>query len=217
MRPSPESVAAFSVFASDNGLDVTTGGGHGEWMSFTTNISHANTLFAASFQQFQHHTAASPITRTLSYSLPFALADHVDTVYPMTTFGAPRARRIDAPVAGAFTKRQQPDSVDPAPIVPASLQLLYNIPLSAKDPADISILITGYGQDVPQINDTAVSSSHTPLIVMLMDWVQAFLAHFRPDLASNTTVNIIPLNGGLDTQYLEAAKYAGRNGCYLFD
>jgi tripeptidyl-peptidase-1 len=171
MRPSSESVAAFSVFASDNGLNATAGGGHGEWMSFTTNVSHANTLFAASFQQFQHEAAASPIARTLSYSLPLALADHVDTVYPMTTFGTPVARRNTSPAAGTFTKRQQADSVDPAPIVPSSLQLLYNIPAGTQDPAGISILVAGYGGDMPQVNDTAVSAHATQVIAILMNCV----------------------------------------------
>jgi tripeptidyl-peptidase-1 len=161
MRPSPQSVAVFNAFAIDNGLNVTAGGGHGEWMSFTTNISHANTLFAASFQQFQHSSAVSPITRTLSYSLPFVLADHVDTIHPMTTFGTPRSRRKTSAAAGAFMKRREADVFGPAPIVPSSLQLLYNIPIGTKDPASTSILVTGYLDDMPQINDTAVSGYDT--------------------------------------------------------
>jgi tripeptidyl-peptidase-1 len=168
MQPSPQSVAAFHGFASDNGLNATAGGGHGEWMSFTTNISHANTIFAASFQQFQHHTAASPITRTLSYSLPFALADHVDTVHPMTTFGTPLARRNTSPASGAFRKRQQAATIlPPAPILPSSLQLLYNIPVGTKDPAGVSILIEGLQNNIPQANDTAVSPYVVRWIMML--------------------------------------------------
>jgi tripeptidyl-peptidase-1 len=160
MQPSPQSVAAFNAFASDNGLNVTAGGGHGEWMSFTTNVSHANALFAASFQKFQHSTAAPPITRTLSYSLPLALYGHVDTIHPMTTFGTPVARRNGLSTAGhgSFAKRQQADTFSPPPIVPASLELLYNMPQRTKDPAGVSILITGYEDQIPQAKDTAVST-----------------------------------------------------------
>jgi tripeptidyl-peptidase-1 len=151
MQPSPQSVAAFNAFANDNGLNVTAGGGHGEWMSFTTNVSHANALFAASFQKFQHSSAASPITRTLSYSLPLALYGHVDTIHPMTTFGTPVARRNGLSAAGT-------DTFAPPPIVPASLELLYNIPQGTNDPAGVSILITGYEDQIPQAKDTAVSA-----------------------------------------------------------
>jgi tripeptidyl-peptidase-1 len=169
MQPSPQSMAAFNTFALDNGLNVTAGGGHGEWMSFTTNVSHANALFVASFQKFQHSSAVSPITRTLSYSLPFALAEHVDTVYPMTTFGTPRARRNTSPEAGSSRprKRQQAYGFNPVPIVPYSLQLLYNIPLRANDSAGISILITGYLDDMPQINDTTVGTCSAQVTIML--------------------------------------------------
>jgi tripeptidyl-peptidase-1 len=166
MQPSPQSVAAFNAFASDNGLNVTVGGGHGEWMSFTTNVSHANVLFAASFQKFQHSSAASPITRTLSYSLPLALFGHVDTIHPMTTFDAPRSRRKTSPTAGPFMKRQEADVFGPAPIVPSSLQLLYNIPIGTRDPAGTSILITGYQDDMPQVNDTAVSTGNAQVTIM---------------------------------------------------
>jgi tripeptidyl-peptidase-1 len=166
MQPSPQSIAALNAFASDNGLNVTTGNGHGEWMSFTANVSHANTLFAASFQQFQHVDTATPIMRTLSYSLPLSLSNHVDTVHPMTTFDTSFSRRNTFSAARTFTKRQQNNSVPPVPIAPASLQLLYNIPVGTKDPAGISIGIAGYGGDAPQINDTAVSACNARILKM---------------------------------------------------
>jgi tripeptidyl-peptidase-1 len=155
LKPLQESIAAFNAFARINGLNATTAGGHGEWMSFTTNVSHANSLFAASFQQFQHVSTAAPIIRTLSYSLPRVLVDHVDTVYPMTTFGTPLARRNTSPATGVFAKRHQTTSFN---ITPSVLQKLYNIPPVAKNPAGTSILITGYLDEVPQTLDTAVST-----------------------------------------------------------
>jgi tripeptidyl-peptidase-1 len=209
MKPSQESIAAFNAFASVHGLNTTAAGGHGEWMSFTTNVSHANSLFAASFQQFQHESAAAPIARTLSYSLPLAIADHVDTVYPTTTFGRPIAPRQGPSVIGSLTKRQQATNFN---ITPSSLQKLYNIPASAKDPAGISILITGYANEIPQAADTAVSTDDVLLYIALMDRVfQAFITQFRPDLDPNTPVNVIPLDGGLNTQSLPNAKYGLSN------
>jgi tripeptidyl-peptidase-1 len=172
MQPSPQSVAAFHAFASDKGLNVTTGNRHGECMSFTTNVSHANALYAASFQQFQHVHAAAPITRSLSYSLPLSLSNHVDTVHPMTTFDTSFSRRNTFSAAGTFTKRQQINSVPLAPIAPASLQTLYNIPVGAQDPAGISVFVAGYEDDAPQINDTAVSAynARMMMMMMLMEW-----------------------------------------------
>jgi tripeptidyl-peptidase-1 len=155
MKPSQKSIAAFNAFAKINGLNATTAGGHGEWMSFTTNVSHANSLFAASFQQFQHVSTAASIIRTLSYSLPGVLVDHVDTVYPMTTFGTPLARQKSPPTTGVFAKRHQTTNFN---ITPSVLQKMYNIPRVAKDPAGTSILITGYLDEVPQTLDTAVST-----------------------------------------------------------
>jgi tripeptidyl-peptidase-1 len=159
LQPSQESFEAFNAFASTNGLQTTVGAGHGEWMTFTTNVSHANSLFAASFQHFQHQTAAEPILRTLSYSLPSALADHVGAVFPMTSFNAPPARTRAPAIPRTYARRQVPSSAqfDSTNITPACLQTMYNIPASASNASGVSILVTGYLNASPQNADIEVS------------------------------------------------------------
>jgi tripeptidyl-peptidase-1 len=161
LQPSQESIAAFNAFASANGLQATVAAGHGEWMSLTTNVSHANTLFAASFQNFQHKSAAEPIVRTLSYSLPSTLADHVDTVYPTTSFefSAPRARTSQASTRRTRARRQASSSAQSCStlVTPSCLQTMYNIPPRAANASGVSILITGYVGIAPQLADNEVS------------------------------------------------------------
>ena len=54
-------------------------------------VSRANDLLGASYQLYHHSGANETVLRTLSYELPEALHEHVQTIVPTTHFGFPRA------------------------------------------------------------------------------------------------------------------------------
>ncbi|KAF8259313.1 subtilisin-like protein [Lactarius quietus] len=52
-------------------------------------VSQANDLLGASYQLYHHIGTNTTVLRTLSYGLPGALFDHVQTILPTTNFGSP--------------------------------------------------------------------------------------------------------------------------------
>ena len=69
---------------SKNGIAPTPATGAGDILHFTVPIGQANDLLAANFSSFVHTATNATVVRTLSYSLPAALQEHVSYVYPTT-------------------------------------------------------------------------------------------------------------------------------------
>jgi tripeptidyl-peptidase-1 len=69
-------------------VSTTHGGG---WLTVTgIPVSQADDLLGASYQVYRYAGTTKTILRTLSYSLPAALREHVRTVVPTTYFSPPR-------------------------------------------------------------------------------------------------------------------------------
>lgn len=70
-----------------------------DWVTIRTTVDVANDVFIASFGWFQREESGSEIVnrerepklRSLSYSIPDHLAQHIDTVQPITRFGDVKA------------------------------------------------------------------------------------------------------------------------------
>ncbi|KAJ7057595.1 subtilisin-like protein [Mycena amicta] len=201
VQPSAQTLSAFASFASANGLRTSTISPNGDWESITLPISQANSLFAADFQSFAHPDLPSPITRTLSVSLPVELAGHVDVIHPSTQFASPKTKQrlasnVNFPAAGKRTlpprsrvvKRGTPDpscdaSVPTGIITPQCLQDLYGIPSTAATQPGNSILVTGYEDQWAQEAD-----------------LSQFLALVRPDIPSDTTFAVETTANGTNPQ-----------------
>jgi tripeptidyl-peptidase-1 len=54
LAPKPESTKAVQDFLAANGLSATTLSPAGDWIGFTTNVSHANDLFSADYSVYRH-------------------------------------------------------------------------------------------------------------------------------------------------------------------
>lgn len=64
-----------------------------DWISISTDVKTANELLDANFAWYEYENGSGPKLRTLSYSVPDEIADHVDLVQPTTRFGQPAAQR----------------------------------------------------------------------------------------------------------------------------
>ncbi|KAJ7090777.1 family S53 protease-like protein [Mycena belliarum] len=191
MQPSQETVTAFNAFATANGLTPTVISPNGDWVAITLPVAQANKLFAAQFDVFAHPRLAAPITRTLSVSLPAALAGHVDVVHPTTEFVLPGARLAPADMHRALgpLERRAPaascnSSVATGVVTPACLQALYGVPATAATASSgNALLVTAYEQQFAQKADLA-----------------DFLKLLRPDVPSTTTFTLLSTDGGVNTQ-----------------
>ena len=179
-------------------VSITLGGG---WLKIKdVPLSKANTLLGASYQNYCHKETGETVIRTITYSLPFALHDHVKTVAPTTYFGSPRALlrtsilEPNAPTLPGGDAELQ-DSLarfalgDPVPpscssiITPTCLRLLYKT--------------YGYEPQATSINKIGITAyleqyaSHSDLT--------AFLTRFRTDAAA-ASFSVVEVNGGKNNE-----------------
>ena len=56
----------------------------GDWLGFSVPVSKANDMFNAEFSIYQHVASGKEQIRTLSYSIPSSLSEHLDYVHPTT-------------------------------------------------------------------------------------------------------------------------------------
>jgi len=190
--PSTASVSAVTEWLNENGItDITTSGAFGEWLGFSTTISSANSLFDADFQQFTEINGPTQLTRTLAYSLPADLQQHINLVHPATDF----VRKINAgPKFRAFKSTNNTARALTAPascntiVTPTCLQDLYGIPKTPATEASNKLGVSGFIDQWPQTAD-----------------LKSFLKALRPDISSTTTFSLTTLDGGSDPQSAEDA------------
>lgn len=82
LTPADESVLAVNSWLGENGLDATKLSATGDWLSVQMPVSAVNDLLAANYSVFTHATTGEQVIRTLAYSIPADLANHLDFVHP---------------------------------------------------------------------------------------------------------------------------------------
>ena len=179
-------------------VSITLGGG---WLTIKdVPLTKANTLLGASYQNYRHKETGETVIRTVVYSLPFALHDHVQTVAPTTYFGSPRALlqtsilEPNAPtLPNGDTERQ--DSLE-------TFALSDTIPSSCSSiitPTCLRLLYKTYGYvpQAPSVNRIGITgyleqyASHSDLT--------AFLTRFRTD-AVVANFSFVTINGGKNNE-----------------
>ncbi|KAN0113839.1 serine protease [Russula decolorans] len=196
-------------------VSTTHGGG---WLTIKkVPLAQANTLLGASYQTYRHTETNESVIRTVGYSLPAALHEHVQTVAPTTYFGSPRPFRQPSKLES--NTPTPPDATfapgDPIPfncssiITPTCLRLLYKT--WAYEPLATSknkIGITGYLGQYASYSD-----------------LTAFLTRFRKD-AATANFSVVTVDGGInnqiqpgseaniDIQYAESISYPTPNIFY---
>ncbi|KAJ3798851.1 family S53 protease-like protein [Lentinula aff. detonsa] len=194
--PTPDTVSAVTAWLNENGIDnITTTGAFDDWLAFTIPISTANSLFDADYQTFTEVGGSTQLTRTLAYSLPADLQQHINLIHPSTDFVRKfQSPKFRASVPGSSLNNNTaralgaPTSCNSV-VTPTCLQDLYGIPTT---PATQTSNILGVSGFIDQWAQTAD--------------LKTFLSNLRPDIASTTTFTLQTLDGGSDPQ---SARDAG--------
>jgi tripeptidyl-peptidase-1 len=192
VAPPSDTVSLVNEWLSSNDISANTISPAGDWLEFSVPISKANTLITANFQVFKHTETGVEFVRTLSYSIPAALQDHIDVVHPTTTFDNPF---VHLPFVSVSTPQVQKREAEvnlegraalascATSVTPACLEALYGIPLT---PATQSSNILGVSGFIEQFANQADLAT--------------FLEAQRPDIPSTTTFSLETLDGGVNTQ-----------------
>jgi tripeptidyl-peptidase I len=179
-------------------VSITHGGG---WLAIKkVPLTKANALLGASYQNYRHRETNETVIRTIGYSLPAALHEHVQTVAPTTYFESPRPLRRTSKLAlnattlpggdpglqDSLTTFTPGDLVPPncsSIITPTCLRLLYKTwAYKPRATSKNKIGITGYTEQYASYSD-----------------LTTFLTRFRKD-ATTANFSVVTVNGGIDDQ-----------------
>ncbi|KAJ7804158.1 family S53 protease [Mycena olivaceomarginata] len=186
VKPTNDTLAAVSSWLSDNNINAKPVTPAGDMLEIKIPVSQANDLLSAQFSVFTHSKTGKTIIRTLQYSLPAPLTQHVEFFHPTTSFALPLNSRPKFVASRA--KRATPGS-DNLPdsctstMTPACLQLLYNIPTAPATQKSNTLGVAGFLDQWANQED-----------------LTAFLASFRNDINSSTTFALETLDGGSNPQ-----------------
>lgn len=86
VAPSQDTVDAVNAFLKENGLTAKTLSPAGDWLGFETTVGKANELFDTQFTVFKHDDSGRETVRTLAYSVPADLSEHIALVHPTLTY-----------------------------------------------------------------------------------------------------------------------------------
>ncbi|KAM7215739.1 subtilisin-like protein [Rhypophila decipiens] len=215
-EPSAESTAKVIQWLREFDVDYSV---NNDWIALTTTVGKASRLLNTTFGWFEYagDSNGHPRLRTLSYSVPDDVAEHIDLVQPTTRFGqlGPKRstifemHRIDDDevyAKTAFVANEAGAAVSCSPYAtPACLRALYNISYvpSAEVAANNTVAFASYLEEYARYSD-----------------FQAFQEQLLP-AAKGQNFSVELINGGLndqkssddsgeanlDVQYVLAASY----------
>ncbi|CAK3961096.1 Tripeptidyl-peptidase sed2 [Lecanosticta acicola] len=135
LLPTSKATEATLEWLTTSGVSLETIVDDGDWIKFEAPLHVANRMLEANFQVYQSLKGTRAV-RTLAYSVPASLYDHVDMIHPTVRFSDIKEWRIpDDNLDGSqSTAASVTNECDPRSITPACLRELYNIPTT--DSAD---------------------------------------------------------------------------------
>ncbi|KAH9059179.1 subtilisin-like protein [Lactarius vividus] len=187
----------------------------GSWLTLTgVPVSRANDILGASYQLYNHLETNHTVLRTISYSIPAALHEHIHTIVPTTYFGSPptegrKLRMHPNSTVWARAEAGPEDSVEVLSsrdltgyVSPSYVRWLYNTLGYRPAAVDRNVIgIAGYDEQYPSPRDLGL-----------------FMTEFRTD-GEDATISVVQVRGGgndpdtpgieanLDTQYAVAMTY----------
>ncbi|KAJ3789832.1 peptidase S8/S53 domain-containing protein [Lentinula aff. detonsa] len=189
MRPADETLQEVKEWLNWHGIeDETTTSSSDRWITVNIPVSLAETLLNTKYHVYAHTDSDEKIIRTLEYSLPRHLHDHINLVSPTTYFGTTRSMKVtshlepDRPTL-SLSSDVTPSSSCRETITPTCLKDLYNtVDYTPTQIATNKIGITGYLEQFASNSD-------------LTTFTRSFLTQ-----ATNATFTLTEINGGLNTQ-----------------
>ncbi|KAI0331225.1 subtilisin-like protein [Cubamyces sp. BRFM 1775] len=201
VAPKAESAQAVKAWLAKNNVTATTISPAGDWMSVKLPVAKANAMLDTTFSQYIHEKTNTTMIRTMQYSVPDAVKQHLAAIHPTTAFTEPISSRagiqtfggaqaskdssqrakVSAAATSHTTLPRPVAAVDDSCkglITPECLQSLYNIPSAPASSNQSNLFVTIFGQEAPTQND-----------------LQLFLGEFRQDNGRRPAEVVL---GGID-------------------
>ncbi|GAA99274.1 uncharacterized protein L969DRAFT_47709 [Mixia osmundae IAM 14324] len=206
VRPKQNTLDAVHDFLGEHGLqrNALKHSASEDWITLTLPVSTASRMLDTQFDIYHHPISGKSAVRTLRYSLPASLHEHIDTVQPTTFFSSMQAFRHThtpmtpadfippfVPIFGSRNASVSQVCTNLHAVTNACLRTLYGtIDYVPKTKGKTLITVSGY------LNETAVYSDF-----------KLFAAMERPD-AINYKYSYTQINGAINHQTLSASDVA---------
>ncbi|KAF9077859.1 subtilisin-like protein [Rhodocollybia butyracea] len=135
--PTREALHSVRKWLSSNNIDSQSATVSGDWIKFNVSVGTANTMLNASYSVFEYTASGQQFVRTLEYSVPEDLKEHVKAIHPT---GSLIKRK-------SFNTTAQSSNCNEA-VTPACIQKLYGLPTTLVN-SNTSITIGGFRPDMP--------------------------------------------------------------------
>ncbi len=139
VAPHPDSVEAVESWLSFHGVnpdDSSFRSSSGSWITVPMTVSQAERMLGAEYGVYYHAESDSYVVRTLGYSLPRELHDHIKVMSPTTYFGTVKSMKTASFIQQEIEEEEVEATTElSAAAVPSScaaaitiscLQALYN-------------------------------------------------------------------------------------------
>ncbi|TFK98410.1 Pro-kumamolisin, activation domain-containing protein [Pterulicium gracile] len=219
IAPSQDTVEAVTTWLTSNGLSISDYSQGGDWITVEATVAQANKLLQADYVAYTHEGLNEPVLRTLSYSLPDEVKDHVVVIHPTVSFPSlseppsPYLHRITSTSNSTNIRRSAPIS---ARALPESC-----VPLSTGNTSDtIENWSKPFGLrcslDVHGIPVVAPASPRRGSSLWLSGFnnqfanknsSRNFLKTWRPDLADRQLFDLVTITGGINNQLPAGAGF----------
>lgn len=158
MRPSQGASASVLRWLSDFGINDSDIHDDGDWINFQTVVSTAESMMDTTFDWYRNRHNGAEGIRTLQYSVPEQVRQHIELVQPTTRFGQVKPQlshvRERMPIGIAGTGLNV--TACNATITPACLKDLYKIGDYKGDPSNGNMLaFNNFLEEYPRYADLA--------------------------------------------------------------
>lgn len=157
-----------NAWLKENDLSATPLTDAGDWLSVDVPVTKANELLDADFAVFTHPETRKQAVRTLSYSIPGDLREHIALVHPTIrqaylllfayefqsltrlfriSFPHPKGNRAvmhSASAVNSTRRASQAGACSSSGITPACAQQLYNIPSTPATESSNQLAVSGF-------------------------------------------------------------------------
>ncbi|KAI0197071.1 peptidase S8/S53 domain-containing protein [Xylaria flabelliformis] len=180
LLPSQSSLSSVHAWLKNAGVESVEE--DADWITLKTTVGVANKMLDTQFAWFVSEEAKPrKILRTLEYSVPEDVAEHINLVQPTTRFAAIRANHETGSQIFEIQVAAAADNCD-ALITPACLKTIYNIDYKADAKSGSKVSFVSYLEEYARYSDLAL-----------------FEQNYLPE-AVGQNVSVVLYNGGLDNQ-----------------
>ncbi|KAL5533402.1 hypothetical protein ACEPAF_5178 [Sanghuangporus sanghuang] len=209
VRPHETTVDVVHDWLGVHGINAATDvsrNSAGDWISVLLPLDRIEKMLDAEYKLYLHSETGETIVRTLAYSLPRDLHEHIDIVQPTTMFDNMRKMRATFHISdGPKSVPDQFEAALPNVTGPAGQDISASCNTTITPTCLMQLYRTeGY---VPQSTDKGNRIGVTGYLEQFVDFadLQTFYQMFRPD-AVGFNVSVVSVNGGLNDQSIPGVE-----------